>query len=96
MARRLPDGLVRSPSSPVFTEDTLPAALKREHALAPGRWAVLNVLEGALTFVDVETSRAETLEAPDRAIIEPQARHRVQLAGAVRCRIDFYREPEDR
>ncbi|MDE2762463.1 MAG: DUF1971 domain-containing protein [Gemmatimonadota bacterium] len=43
--------------SPVFTQDTLPDALQAEHTLAPGHWAVLNLLENphsvdARTLID--------------------------------------------
>ena len=50
-----PDGLVPGGASPVCTQDTLPDALQAEHTLAPGHWAVLNVIEGSLRFVNLET-----------------------------------------
>lgn len=95
MTGHLPDGLVPSHSSPVFTQGTLPDALQREHALAPGHWGMLNVLEGSLRFVDLETGETRRISAPDRVTIRPQARHRVAVDGSVRCRIDFFREMRD-
>ena len=35
MTDRLPDGLVPSATSPIFTQDTLPDTLQAEHTLAP-------------------------------------------------------------
>ena len=87
-----PDGLIPSRSSPTFTEDTLPAALQAEHTLAPGHWAVLNVLEGSLRFVNLRTSEEHLISAPDRVTIHPGLPHRVALEGRLRCRIDFFRE----
>ena len=93
--KRLPPGLVPSGGSLSFTERTIPEALQREHALAPGRWGVLHVLEGSLRFVDLCDANERVVVAPDQLIIHPQSPHRVSLEGVLRCRIDFFREPND-
>ena len=90
----LPSGLVPSGSSPEFTRDTLPAALQREHALGAGRWGVLHVLEGSLVFVDLASGDERPVSAPGNVVIAPQRPHKVTVSGPVRCRIDFFREPE--
>ncbi len=92
MTDRLPEGLVPSGASPIFTQDTIPDALQAQHALAPGRWGVLQVLEGSLRFVNLETGEDCVISAPGLITIHPQARHRVAVEGPVRCRIDFFRE----
>lgn len=93
MNDHLPDGLIPSASSPVFTHKTLPDALQAEHTLASGHWAVLNVLEGSLRFVNLNTDEEQLISAPDLVTIHPGLPHRVALEGSLRCRIDFYREP---
>ncbi len=95
MTNRLPEGLLPGGTSPVFTHDTLPAALQAEHTLAPGHWAALNVLEGSLRFVNLDTGEKRLISAPDLVTIHPGLPHRVAIEGRVRCRIDFYREPPD-
>ena len=92
MINQPPDGLVPGGASPVFTQDTLPDALQAEHTLAPGHWAVLNVLEGSLRFVNLETGEQQLISAPDLVTIHPGLPHRVALEGRLLCRIDFYRE----
>ncbi len=92
MTNRLPEGLLPGGTSPVFTEDTLPAALQAKHTLAPGHWAALNVLEGSLRFVNLDTGEDRLISAPDRVTIHPGLPHRVALEGRLRCRIDFFRE----
>ena len=95
MAReKLPPGLVPSGGSLSFTESTIPEGLQREHKLASGRWGVLHVLEGSLRFVDMDKGRERVVEAPDLLIIHPGAPHRVVVGDVLRCRIDFFREPE--
>ena len=95
MTNRLPDRLVPSATSPIFTQDTLPDALQTEHTLAPGHWAVLNVFEGSLQFVNLDTGQERVISAPDRVTIHPGMPHRVAIEGPLRCRIDFFREPPD-
>ena len=64
MTNQLPDDLIPGHTSPVFTHDTLPDALQTEHTLAPGHWAVLNVLEGSLRFANLETGEEQSITAP--------------------------------
>lgn len=91
MIDRLPDGLVPGGASPIFTQTTIPGALQSEHALAPGRWGVLHVLEGNLRFVNLETGEDHLIPAPGLVTIHPEVPHRVAVDGTVRCRIDFFR-----
>lgn len=89
---RIPPDLIPSTGSHVFTQDTIPDALKREHQLAAGHWGVLHVFEGSLKFVDIASGEERTVEAPDLVTIHPEAPHRVAADGAVSCRLDFFRE----
>jgi len=93
MTTHLPDDLIPGGTSPVFTYDTLPEALQSEHTLAPGHWAVLNVLEGSLRFVNLKTGEEQSMTAPAQVTIQPGLPHKVAVEGPLRCRIDFFREP---
>ena len=93
MTTHLPDGLIPSNKSRVFTHDTLPDAIQIEHTLAPGHWAVLNVLEGSLRFVNLECGNEQSITAPAQVTINPGLPHKVAIEGPFRCRIDFFREP---
>ncbi len=95
MSDDLPEGLVRSGGTPEFTQDTIPDGLRAAHALAPGRWGLLNVIEGSLVFVDEATGVEEQLPAPSTKAIFPEVHHHVRVSGPVVCRIDFYRAPPD-
>lgn len=93
MSAELPEGLIRAGGTPEFTQDTIPAGLLAAHALAPGRWGVLQVSAGALVFVDEATGEEELISAPDRHVIMPEMRHHVRVSGPVTFRIAFYRTP---
>ena len=76
-------------SSPVFDQETLPAALRREHSTKAGVWGVVRVLEGrvALRFAD-----REEILTPDRpGLVRPEEPHHVEpLSEIIRMRVDFY------
>ena len=54
---------------------------------------MLNVIEGSLRFVYLETNEERLISAPDSVTIHPGLPHRVALEGRLRCRIEFFREP---
>ncbi len=92
---RLPPGLVATSGSLIFTEDTIPEALRESHALAPGRWGILHIFEGKVGFVNLESGEETDVSAPEHIIIPPEVPHKLELEGAVRCHIDFFRDMED-
>ena len=95
VTKQLPPGLVPAGSSLSFTEDTIPEALQKKHALGPGHWGVLHVFAGSVCFVDLATGTETEIAAPDHAIIQPEMPHHLRLAGPVQCRIDFFRKLDD-
>lgn len=93
MNTTLPEGLVPAGASRTFDETSVPEALQEEHALAAGRWGILRILSGQLTFVDLADDAEYTVVAPRTVVIAPQAPHKIRLDGPLQCRIDFFREP---
>ena len=91
---RIPPGLVPAGGSLNFTNETVPEALQREHALGAGRWGVLHVFDGSLVYVDLESGREFLVQAPGMVTIPPETSHRVVVEQAVSCRVDFFREPD--
>jgi tellurite resistance-related uncharacterized protein len=77
----------------VFTETTLPAALRREHRTKPGAWGIVRVLEGGLKlrFPD---GRTELLGPDTPGLIRPEETHWVEPNGTMRMQVEFYdRDP---
>jgi tellurite methyltransferase len=82
-------GLARS--SPVWTEDTMPAGLRRRHRLAPGTWARIHVQKGRLRFTMAtdpplvrELGGGESVQG-----VPPGIEHEVEPDGEVEFTIDF-------
>jgi tellurite resistance-related uncharacterized protein len=90
----LPAHFVAYRSTPVFTQDTVPARLRKDHTTRAGTWGKIHVLEGELRYrvdewkVDTVVTRA----AP--GIVVPEVLHNVEPLGAVRFFVEFHGAPE--
>lgn len=80
--------------TPEFTEATVPNGLLHRHTTQPGVWALITVLEGALTYRILEPHVEEhTLSPGHQGVVEPTVPHEVVPAAGVRFQVEFYREP---
>jgi tellurite resistance-related uncharacterized protein len=79
--------------TPVFDQDTLPAAIRTEHRTKAGTWGLLRVLEGAVTLVFIDPHREILVTAGNPAPIMPEQPHFVVVDGPMRLQVEFYREP---
>jgi hypothetical protein len=74
----------------VFDQDTLPAALRREHRTKAGAWGIIRVLEGKLLLLFPD-GRTEKLGRDRSGLIRP---HWVEPLGQMRMQVEFYdKEP---
>ena len=88
--RELPDDAVAYRSTPLFTEQTIPAGLLDEHRTRAGVWGRIEVESGSLEYVCLEPATTrERLGPGDRATIVPEAAHRIAPIGPVRFRVTF-------
>ncbi len=94
MSEALPAGLVQRGQTRVFTAEDIPPALLQAHDLKPDRWGVLELFEGEVVFVDLDTNRQTRLKAPSSHLIAPSRPHHLQLTGPMACQITFYGRPE--
>ena len=83
-------------STPVFDQNTLPAALRARHSTKAGVWGVIRVLEGELrlTYLEPESSVLLTPETSGQVL--PQQPHFVTPQGPMRMQVDFHDSPPDR
>ena len=80
-------------TTPVFTEQTLPKAIRNEHRTKPGTWGLLRVLEGQVTLVFTDPRREIKVTPGNPAPIPPQDTHFVKVHGPMRMQVEFYHEP---
>lgn len=89
----LPNDVVAYRRTPEFDQDTLPAALRREHSTKAGTWGLIHVLEGRLMY-RVPEPASETILTPGMpGVIVPCQTHQVEPLGAVRFFVEFYAKP---
>jgi hemoglobin len=90
----LPDDARPYRRTPVFTQDTVPAALLRAHTTKEGTWALIRVLEGRLAYrvCDPRRPASEVVLTPltKAGVIEPTIAHLVEPLGAVRFYVEFH------
>lgn len=80
-------------STPVFDQDTLPAALRQRHDTKAGVWGLIRVIEGELRFTCLDPL-SETVLVPGRpGLVLPQQPHFVTPLGAMKMQVDFYDQP---
>jgi tellurite resistance-related uncharacterized protein len=91
----LPYGVRPYRRTPVFTQDTIPAALLNAHNTKDGAWALINVLEGDLIYrvTDPRRPASQTILTPHTplGVIEPTILHAVEPLGPVRFFVEFHR-----
>jgi hemoglobin len=80
-------------STPIFTAETLPDALRRAHSTKAGVWGMLELTKGSLVYRLEDSGDSFELTAPAWMIIEPQRLHSVQPSDDMEMQIDFYRVP---
>ena len=75
----------------VWDEHSLPQAIKSHHSTKPGVWGVLRVLEGEVRLV-FENGPSAIVVTPTRpALIPPEEKHHVEIIGAMRMQVEFYK-----
>lgn len=80
-------------TTPVFDQDSLPDALRREHNTKAGVWGLLRVLEGEVMLVFADPGRSVHVTPDYPAEIPPQDLHHVELMGPMQMQVEFYRQP---
>ncbi len=93
MACMPPSDLVVYRTTPEYTEETIPAGLRRRHSTRAEVWARIRVIEGRLRLRRLEPAEECVLTPETPGIVAPEAPHEVAPLGRVRFVVDFLRSP---
>lgn len=77
-------------STPVFDQDTLPAALRARHDTKADMWGLIRVIEGELKLTILEPLSERVLTPGNPGIVLPQQPHFVTPLGPMKMPVDFY------
>jgi tellurite resistance-related uncharacterized protein len=93
---QLPAGLEAYKRTPIFTEQSVPAGLLKDHSTKDGTWGMIHVEEGCLTYVITDPRRPQSERTltrdSDPGVVEPTILHRVHPSGKVRFWVEFWRD----
>ena len=95
------ENLVLYKQMPVWTAETLPDAVKRQHNTKVGTWGKLTIFKGRLKFIELTEdgqTLAEHIFEPgvETPFVQPQAWHRVEaLTSDLECQLAFYCQEKD-
>lgn len=92
---RLPADVRPYRRTPLFDEQTLPAALRRDHATKAGVWALIHVQEGVLRYCVDDWNLDVQIVPGTPGIVAPQVRHFVEPLGAVKLFVEFHALPDE-
>lgn len=88
----LPPNVRKYAESPLFSHNTVPAKLLKEHSTKAGVWGKISVCSGKLRFASVgEGASDQILDSRTPGIIVPEDPHFVEPIGAVEFKVEFYR-----
>lgn len=80
-------------STPIFTQDSLPPALRSAHSTKAGVWGVIRVLEGCVRY-RIESQDTDQMLSPGvPGFVQPQELHHVEPIGDIRMQVEFYDHP---
>lgn len=88
----LPDNIRPYKKTPVFTQDSIPAGLRKAHNTKAGTWGSIVIVRGQLLYRILEPAVEEVLLNSNRyGVVEPEVLHEVQAIGEVEFYVEFYR-----
>lgn len=85
----LPENVAFYKRTPVFTHETLPPGILKDHRTKEGVWGVIEVVDGEIEYV-IGNAEKHILRPGQNGVIEPQVLHHVKPLGAVSFSIAFY------
>ena len=94
MSDALPDNVVAYRRTPIFDQDSLPAALRRRHNTKEDVWGLIVVLEGRLLYRVLEPLSERILDPQTPGVIRPGQAHEVEPVGPVSFFVEFYGDPK--
>jgi len=92
MNYQIPAAAEKYSESPVFTQDTIPDGLRKDHNTKASVWGKIIVFKGTLIYLR-DGLPAQRLKSGECGTILPEEPHFVTPDGDVTFKVEFYREP---
>jgi tellurite resistance-related uncharacterized protein len=87
----LPDHFIPYKRTAEFNEESVPAALKKDHSTKTGVWAKITVTRGNLLYRVPSLGKETTLSVDRIGIVLPEVLHNVEPVGSASFFVEFYK-----
>lgn len=77
-------------TTPIFDQDSLPAAIRNEHRTKEGVWGLLRVLEGEVRLIFNDNPIPLHVTPATPGVIPPAHTHHVDVIGPMKMQVEFY------
>ena len=91
--RTLPNGVEAYRKTDIFTDNTVPSALLRDHSTKKSVWGLLHVIRGEVTYCITEPGAEEivVLSPNQCGVIAPEQKHYIEVDQGTEFFVEFYR-----
>jgi tellurite resistance-related uncharacterized protein len=90
----LPDHFIPYKRTAEFNEESIPAALRKDHSTKTGVWAKITVTRGKLLYRVPSLEKETELSAGRLGIVLPEVLHNVEPLGLASFFVEFYKAPD--
>jgi len=87
--KEIPQSVTAYKKTPVFTEESVPDGLLKEHRTKEGVWGKIVIMRGSLLYTIGEEENV--LDVDHFGVVEPVITHQVRPLGKVNFYVEFYR-----
>ena len=88
--KKLPDNVVAYQRTKLFTQDSVPPGLLKNHSTKEGVWGLIQIENGQLEYT-IENKDVHILTPEKSGVVEPTVTHHVKPLGEVLFSVEFYR-----
>ena len=88
--KTLPDHVVAYQRTDLFTQDSVPSGLLKDHSTKEGVWGLIQVRKGRLEYT-IENKEVHILTPVKNGVVEPTVSHHVRPLGEVLFSVEFYK-----
>jgi tellurite resistance-related uncharacterized protein len=88
--KKIPESVMAYKRTPVFTNETMPKGLLKDHATSGHVWGRIHMEEGEMEYT-IPGEGVYILKPGQEGVIEPQILHHVRPLGKVLFFIEFFK-----
>lgn len=89
--KQIPEKALSYKKTKIFTGESVPGGLLKNHRTVPGVWGKITVLQGRLTYCIEESGESIELNTSKFGVIEPEVLHHVEPGPNSCFYVEFFK-----